>query len=118
MEQVERSWEKTRLTYSDYKAHPLFDCKSVMERDEERLLAADRQLGEARARLAWYRDIYTRHRTFFMLSEAYAFGSPDGSSATGLSSACIEACAYVASCTRVGVYVARNVCGKHLGLQC
>ena len=69
LEQVERSWEKTRLTYSDYKAHPLFDCKSVMERDEERLLAADRQLGEARARLAWYRDIYTRHRTFFMLSE-------------------------------------------------
>ena len=63
--QAERSWKKTKVTYSDYTAHPLFDCKSVMERDEERLLAADRQLGEARAQLAWHRQIYTRCRTFF-----------------------------------------------------
>ena len=24
--QAERSWEKTKVTYSDYTAHPLFDC--------------------------------------------------------------------------------------------
>ena len=74
--QAERSWEKTKVTYSDYTAHPLYDCKSVMERDEERLLAADRQLGEARAQLAWRRQIYTRYRTFFQLSERRVLDRP------------------------------------------
>ena len=115
--QAERSWEKTKVTYSDYTAHPLFDCKSVMERDEERLLAADRQLGEARAQLAWHRQIYTRYRTFFRLSERVLDRPTDRVlRAFQHSTACIPACACAASYSEVGVHVARNACGEHLGL--
>ena len=88
-----------------------------MERDEERLLAADRQLGEARAQLAWHRQIYTRYRTFFRLSERVLDRPTDRVlRAFQHSTACIPACACAASYSEVGVHVARNACGEHLGL--
>lgn len=66
---AERSWEKTKLTYSNHEQHSLFDCRSVVERDDARLLAADQQLGEARALLVWHSDRYSRHRTYFRFAE-------------------------------------------------
>lgn len=66
---AQRSWEKTKLTYSNKQTHSLWDYDSVVKRDDARCLAADQQLGEARASLAWHKDRLTRHRTFFKFAE-------------------------------------------------
>ena len=51
--------------------HPIYDHPSVVARTDQRLLAADQQLGEARARLVWHQDVFVRHRTFFKFASRY-----------------------------------------------
>ena len=43
----------------------MYAFKSVVERDDARLLAIDEEVGKARARLVWHQDRFIRHRTFY-----------------------------------------------------
>ena len=75
------------------------------------------QLGEARAQLAWRRQIYTRYRTFFQLSER-VLDRPTDRVLRAFQQRAFRraACACAASYSEVGVHVARNACVEHLGL--
>ena len=71
LEKMQRSWEKTKATYDDKENHSLFACESVVQRDDERCLHADMQLGEARAQLVWHTQRLRRHTTFFSLARRH-----------------------------------------------
>jgi hypothetical protein len=65
----ERRWKRKKQTYHHSGKYSVWDQPSIVERVQQRMFAADVELGKARAEVAFRRDRLTRWRSFYVLTK-------------------------------------------------